>query len=135
MSDLAIIFRLGESPCALPAEALHEILEDAHVSPAPMAPASIEGVLNRLGQLYVVFDLGSLVGLSLHRPEKVMLFGHANYSFAAWVDEVLGVASISADRLETESTLPFQVATLRYRDSIVPLLNPDAVFRRVDELI
>ncbi len=135
MAELAIVFRIGDTLCALEAGALHEILEDAYVAPAPMAPASIEGVVNRLGRLYVVFDLGSLVGLSVHTPQKLMLFGHASYSFASWVDDVVGVARLDTDKLETENTMPFQVHTLRFGDRIVPMLDADAVFKRVDELI
>jgi chemotaxis signal transduction protein len=135
MPDLAIVFDIGDMTCALPVGALREILEDAHVSPAPMAPASIEGVLNRLGQLYVVFDLGSLVGTSLEARSKLMLFGHEHYHFAAWVDNVLGVADLDDDLLVTDATVPFQTATLEFKGRIVPYLDADKLFKRVDELV
>lgn len=131
----AIVFEIGESACALPAAALREILESAHVSPAPMAPASIEGVLNRLGQLYVVFDLGSLIGTQLRMRSHVLLFGDEKLSLAAWVDGVVGVADLEDDRIEMESTMPFQTATLQYRGRIVPYLDAGKLFQRVDELV
>lgn len=135
MADLALVFELGDVACALPVASLREILEEAHVSPAPMAPASIEGVINRLGQLYVVFDLGSLVGASLQVRSKLLLFGHEEYAFAAWADGVLGVADLEQDRIETDTALPFQTATLRFKGRVVPYLDADRLFRRVDELI
>lgn len=135
MSELAIVFELGKTPCALPASSLREILETAHVSPAPMAPASIEGVLNRLGRLYVVFDLGSLIGIGLEQRSKLLLFGHEKYAFAAWVDNVVGVANVELDQMYAEYTLPFQMAALEHRGRIVPLLDPELIFRRIDELV
>jgi chemotaxis signal transduction protein len=135
VSELAIVFGIGPTYCALPAGVMQEILEDAYVAPTPMAPASIEGVLNRLGRLYVVFDLGSLIGVPLEVRQKLILFGHDQFSFAAWVDSVHGVANVDTDRLETEPVLPFQAATLRFKDRIVPMLDAEALFRRVDELI
>ena len=122
--------------CALPAADLREILETAHVSPAPMAPAAIEGVLNRLGRLYVVFDLGSLVGSALRARSRLLLFGHDTFAFAAWVDGVLGVADMEADRVADEGEpVPFQRALLGYQGRRVPLLDAEALFRRVDALI
>lgn len=135
MADLALVFELGETACALPVASLREILEESHVSPAPMAPASIEGVINRLGQLYVVFDLGSLVGANLQVRSKLLLFGHEKFAFAAWVDGVLGVADLEQDRLDTEPTMPFQTATLAFKGRIVPYIDADRLFKRVDELI
>lgn len=135
MSELAIVFQIGDTPCALPAGALREILESAYVAPAPMAPAAIEGVLNRLGRLYVVFDLGSFIGSSLQARNKLLLFGHDKYSFAAWVDAVMGVADMEQDRIETESAFPLQKATLQHKGKIVPLLDAEQLFQRVDELI
>jgi chemotaxis signal transduction protein len=131
----AIVFEIGDTACALPAAALREILEQAHVSPAPMAPASIEGVLNRLGQLYVVFDLGSLIGTQLRMRSHVLLFGSEKLSLAAWVDGVVGVADAEADRITMEASLPFQTATLQYRGRIVPYLDAEKLFQRVDELV
>ncbi len=135
MSELAIVFEIGETACALPAGVMREILEDAYVAPTPMAPASIEGVVNRLGRLYVVFDLGSLIGVPMSTRQKLILFGHDRFSFASWVDGVVGVVDAQRDRLETESALPFQSGTLRYRERIVPFLDPEALFQRVDELV
>ena len=135
MSSLAIVFEIGETSCALPAGSMREILEEGYVAPAPMAPASIEGVLNRMGQLYVVFDLGSLVGIALEKRQKLLLFGHDQYSFAAWVDEVLGVADMDTQRVAHETALPFQAGALRFGDRVVPCLDPEALFKHVDDLI
>jgi chemotaxis signal transduction protein len=134
-ADLAIVFALGSHLLALHAGMLREILEDAYVAPAPMAPASIEGVLNRLGRLHVVFDLGSLVGLPLHTRQKMLLFGHETYAFAAWVDAVCGVSKVAAEVDPGSKSLPFQTATAWFQGHAVPVLDAEALFRRVDELI
>lgn len=134
-ADLAIVFAIGSQLLALRAGLLREILEDAYVAPAPMAPASIEGVLNRLGRLHVVFDLGSLIGLPLHTRQKMLLFGHETYTFAAWVDAVCGVAEVAAKAELGPNALPFQSATAWFQGHAVPVLDAEALFRRVDELI
>jgi chemotaxis signal transduction protein len=131
--DLSIVFTVGNTACALPAGIMREILEDAYVAPAPMAPASIEGVLNRLGRMYVVFDLGALVGIPLERRQKLILFGHEKFSFGSWVDDVIGVAS--GDQVQADLSLPYQCASVRFGDRIVPVLDHEALFQSVDELI
>ncbi len=135
MAELAIIMEIGSETCALPVASLREILDEAYVAPAPMAPASIEGVLNRLGRLYVVFDLGSLIGASLETRAKMILFEHDQFHFGAWVDGVNGVVDLENDRIETDNNVPFQTGAVRFKGRIVPYLNADSLFRSVDQLI
>jgi len=56
-------FALGSQPCAVRIDLVREILEVGHMTPLPLMPAFVRGVMNLRGVVVPVIDLGARLGL------------------------------------------------------------------------
>ena len=58
-----LCFALGLEPCAVRIDLVREILEVGHMTPLPLMPAFVRGVMNLRGVVVPVIDLGARLGL------------------------------------------------------------------------
>jgi purine-binding chemotaxis protein CheW len=63
-------FRVREARYALPIELVREIIEYGHVTPVPMMPSFIHGVINLRGNVVPVLDLAARFGMPLSVANK-----------------------------------------------------------------
>ncbi len=57
-------FALGKETCAVRIDAVREILEVAHMTPLPLMPDFVRGVMNLRGAVVPVIDLSARLGLA-----------------------------------------------------------------------
>ncbi|MEI6239264.1 MAG: chemotaxis protein CheW [Planctomycetia bacterium] len=99
----ACAFRAGEHCFAVDTSCVAEVLHSARLTPVPLAPESIVGLLHLRGRIVPVIDMRRRLGLPAADPDAsrinlVIRLGDDWYSLL--VDEVLDVQSIHLDRIE-----------------------------------
>ena len=65
-----LCFALGLEPCAVRIDLVREILEVGHMTPLPLMPAFVRGVMNLRGVVVPVIDLGARLAHSA-RPHRL----------------------------------------------------------------
>ncbi len=132
-----LIFTIGESKFAIPAEAVKEILRDATVFPLPFVPSYINGVLNRYGDPYVVIDTAALEGHTVSDAKLFIILNHESHSCLR-ITDVKDFFTASNDELvqfsETEMS-DFYSGTLSINGEDVFVLKIDAIIQKVGKEI
>ncbi|WP_085315935.1 chemotaxis protein CheW [Derxia lacustris] len=106
-------FALGREHFALPIESVREILELAELTPVPLMPAFLRGVMNLRGVVVPVidlasrFDLGNTVATRRSCVVVVELPGSETGTrvLGMLVDSVSEVVDLAADRIEPTPAL------------------------------
>lgn len=125
-----VLLRVGGEAYAIPASAVRAVAELTRLTPLPHAPPEVAGLTARGGEIFPVFHLRAVLGLSLSAlPEQspMLLIGEGNEAFALIVDQVTGARLFDPGTLrETPATLtPAARALIRGVDADgVPLLDP-----------
>jgi purine-binding chemotaxis protein CheW len=73
-------------------------------APLPCAPAMVVGVVNHLGRLFSVIDLGILFGWPARRPgrlDKVVLLHDAEMELGIRVDAVTGIRNLLPEEIRS----------------------------------
>jgi purine-binding chemotaxis protein CheW len=98
--------RLGEEWLALRASCVHEVISRPVLTPLPLAPECVAGVLNLRGEILAALDLKSLLGLGRNPNTEPMaaVVWSGDTRAALLVDAVEEVASFMAS--SRESTIP-----------------------------
>jgi purine-binding chemotaxis protein CheW len=65
-----ICFQVGEARYALPLGPIAQVLRFENVTPVPMAPGFVEGILNLGGEVVPVINLRSRFGLERGQPNR-----------------------------------------------------------------
>ena len=93
--ELAVVtVTVGDQELAVPVENVVEVIGDHHVTPVPLSPPEVIGVLNLRGRIVTVLDLHSrLVGgapppLPLMRLQRGLVVVHDGAPYAIRVDAV-----------------------------------------------
>jgi purine-binding chemotaxis protein CheW len=99
----ACAFRVGEHSFAVDSACVAEVLHSARLTPVPLAPDAIAGLLHLRGQIVPVIDVRQRLGLTAAVPgvsctNLVIRLGDDCYSLL--VDEVLDVQAIPLDKIE-----------------------------------
>ena len=99
----ACAFRVGEHSFAVDSGCVAEVLHAARLTPVPLAPEAIAGLLHLRGRIVPVIDVRRRLGLpaaaaETPRTNLVIQLGEDSYSLL--VDEVLDVQAIPLDRIE-----------------------------------
>lgn len=103
----ACAFRVGEHSFAVDSGCVAEVLHSARLTPVPLAPEAIAGLLHLRGRIVPVIDVRRRLGLpaaatETPRTNLVIQLGEDSYSLL--VDEVLDVQAIPLDRIEPTAT-------------------------------
>jgi purine-binding chemotaxis protein CheW len=97
-------FRLGEALYGIDVRQVQSVSALPALTPVPHAPPAVRGLVNLRGQVYLVLDLKSLLGLGETQPgplTRLVLFKSAlGDPFGVLVDRVGDVVVLSPDRVE-----------------------------------
>lgn len=96
--------RVGDLLLGIDVEKIQEVLRDTSITPVPLAPSSIRGLINLRGQIVTAIDLRQRLDLEANEPTAsfmTMVLGTANESLALVVDSVGDVVDVAAGAFET----------------------------------
>ncbi len=129
-----VVFTLGKEHFALPVEALAEIYRSRDITPVPLAPRFLTGVVSVHGQLASVLSLAEMLGEGMENQSGLLLiltpeFGGVallvekttGFSFYSTLEEV---AVEQAQPAEGHS-LHFVEGVFRDKGTLVTLINPE----------
>jgi purine-binding chemotaxis protein CheW len=115
-------FALGEYHCALALEDVSEVLRVVAVTPLPVAPAFVEGVINRRGVVTPVIDLRKRVGLSCgpyDNTTRILITSIGGHSIGVIVDEVSNVVVIDEAGLGIDPSEALGMDLRQYSSRVV----------------
>ena len=136
----ALTFTLQGHILAIPIDSIKELIELPEMTPVPMMPAFLRGVMNLRGSVIPVIDLAQRFGLARTEPgwrTCVVIFelgtGKNRQTLGAMVDVVHEVVEVDADQIDkppqfgTHIALEYLHGMIRLRQQIVPLLDTSQV--------
>jgi purine-binding chemotaxis protein CheW len=103
MSDLATTgihrsctFRIGDACCAVPADAVVEVLRGGRLTRVPLAPAGVLGLAHLRGRIVPVVDPAGLLGIDRAVPERAthLVIALDDDWYGLVIDEMLDVVEI-----------------------------------------
>lgn len=137
-TTVLLLLDVAGTPCALPREAVREILPLPHLHKLPATGGAIAGLLNLGGAPLIVLDLAQLLGLR----EQVAYDPYSHVialkgeRLALLVDRASDLVEVTSDDLrpvEDEMTLNGCVAQELSREAgLVSVLAPDRIFSVYD---
>ncbi len=136
----ALTFTLQGHVLAIPIDSVKELIELPEMTPVPMMPAFLRGVMNLRGSVIPVIDLARRFGLArteAGRRSCVVIFelgsGKSRSTLGVMVDVVHEVLEIGADQVDEPLQFGTHIASqylrgmIRLREQIVPLLDTSEV--------
>ena len=111
--DIGLLtLRLGDEYHGIPVAAVREVLSHPRVTPLPLAPAFLTGLLNLRGEIVAVLDLRVLLGLTPSREAGcAVVVRHGAVEAALLGDAALEVVWARADQREAVvATVPHERA-------------------------
>ena len=130
-------FRLADLYCGLDVLSVQEILKGRELTRIPLAPDSIEGLLNLRGQILTALDLREILALP-PRPADLaamfMIVREGDSRLALLVDSVGDVLAVDESTFEPppdtlpEGTRTFFHGVHKLPKQLLHLLNPAEVF-------
>lgn len=137
MSLTVVRFALGAHQCALVLDDVREVLRVVAVTPLPVAPSFIEGMINRRGVVTPVIDLRTRVGLSCgpyDNTTRILITAIGGHSTGVIVDDVSGVVVIDDAGLGIDPSRALGIDLRQYasrvvRDGtdLVVVIDPDKI--------
>ena len=103
MSDFVAI-RIGNQDFGVPVMQVRDVLRRQHLTPVPLAPRAIAGLLNLRGRIVTAIDLRTRLGLELQTAESDaahVVVEDGSELYALVVDGVGDVLHVDERRLET----------------------------------
>lgn len=101
-SDFVTVYLNGQL-LGIPVLAIHDVLSAQKITPVPLAPPSITGVLNLRGRIVTAVDLRTRLGLPARdKGEKSMsvVVEHAGEPYSLLIDNVGEVISVPMEKFE-----------------------------------
>ena len=98
-----VTFHMGEAICGLDIGQVWDVIKHPEMTPVPLAPDYVVGILNLRGQIVTVIDLGKRVGLSPTRwgdQSRSIVVGFDDERIGLLVDRVGDV--VVGDAAQTE---------------------------------
>jgi purine-binding chemotaxis protein CheW len=87
-------FLLGDETFAMRVEEVQEVLMAQAITPVPLAPLHVVGLLNLRGQVLLALDLRARMGVCSKANGKLMVVRGVDGPFACVVDEVSDVLEL-----------------------------------------
>ena len=104
MSDFVAI-RIGSQDFGVPVMQVRDVLRRQHLTPVPLAPRAIAGLLNLRGRIVTAIDLRTRLGLSPQaagsETAHVVVVENSGELYALVVDSVGDVLPVDERQLET----------------------------------
>lgn len=136
----ALTFTLQGHILAIPIDSVKELIELPEMTPVPMMPSFLHGVMNLRGAVIPVIDLARRFGLAHTEPGRrscVVIFelgtAKSRQTLGVMVDVVHEVVEVGADQIDEPPQFGTHIAPeylqgmLRLREQIVPLLDTQQV--------
>jgi purine-binding chemotaxis protein CheW len=127
-----VVCTAGKEFFALPLEALAEIYKAQEITPLPLAPDFLAGVINVHGNLASVFSLMEILGLGKQPDEGLLLILGQEYGgFALLVEGTSGFTSyetleeITMEAAGEDSSVNFIEGVFRNDGNLITLINPE----------
>lgn len=100
-TQLFITFWLGGFLFALPVEEVVEINRSLDITPVPMAPHYVSGIINLRGQILTAIDLATRIGLTQHgETHHNVIIGRETEPVSLLVEQIGDVLEISTSDIE-----------------------------------
>lgn len=95
-------FRIGPHHLGMDVESMREVLEHWVMTPVPLTPSCVLGVINLRGQIMMAIDLRRRLGLlePAQAPQVCLVVHTVDELVAFVVDDVGEVITVSEDQLE-----------------------------------
>jgi len=100
--DLAT-FHIGDACCAIPILMVQEIYKLTEVTPVPLAPDYVKGVLNLRGRIITVMDVGKRLGLPARynaKDQGMIIVYSENEFIGLCVDRIGDVVRAGTEEIE-----------------------------------
>ncbi|MBN1889234.1 MAG: chemotaxis protein CheW [Thermoflexales bacterium] len=132
-------FRLDRQTCALPIEAVVQVIEMVKITPLPRVSRSIEGVINFHGSVIPVVNLRRHIGLSetgFQLGNHIILVQAGERKVGLIVDEVIDVLTLPVDHVIRPTDIlpdglndtPLLRGLVQTQDETILLLDLDHLF-------
>jgi purine-binding chemotaxis protein CheW len=119
-------FRVGDAVYALDVAHVREVVRWQNITPLPMAPRLIEGVIDLRGVVVPVVDLGRVLGaagVNAGPSARIAIVAEGGLVMGLAVDAALAVMSVDANELEDVPALATQAG---YDAARAVVRRPDA---------
>lgn len=110
-----VTFRIGDQLFALPVAAVRDVMRMAALTPVPLAPPVIAGLMNLRGQLVTALDMRARLALTPRpdsMPGMLVMVEQDGERFALVVDTIVDVATLADEDAEEVPT----AMTMNWRD-------------------
>ncbi len=135
----AILFAIGNEYLAIPLEEIAEIHELDEITPLPMAPPFIEGVINVHGILATVINLDMILNISDEPAGKLLTrLIPERGGIAIRVESILAMVKYSVleevtrEIEQKNSQVSFIEGVFRSEDKLISLINPSKLCVWID---
>lgn len=135
----AILFAIGNEYLAIPLEEIAEIHELDEITPLPMAPPFIEGVINVHGILATVINLDMILNISDEPAGKLLTrLIPKRGGIAIRVESILAMVKYSVleevtrEIEQKNSQVSFIEGVFRSEDKLISLINPSKLCVWID---
>lgn len=133
------LFRVDENLCGLDVKGIQEVRKDFKITPVPLAPDFVRGVVNLRGDIATVFDLRKRLGLSpgvvTEDTRLIVAKFRKGENVGLLVDRIEDVVSLPRQEIKAA---PSHVASIRgdyiagvwqFEDELVTLLDLSVILR------
>ena len=127
-----VLCAVGREHFALPLESLAEIFKVSEITPLPLSPPYLVGVINVHGNLASVLSLGRILGLEDTREEGLLLILTPDHGgIALHVDTTTGFTSyvtledVARDAPAKENSVEIIEGVFRDGGKLISLINPE----------
>lgn len=131
-----LIFSLAGSLYALDLAQVGEVGDPPQMSPVPLVPEYMDGVLNIHGDIVAVMNLASFLKIAgCSQPEKIIVLQEKSASLAFLVDKVVRIISEHDVSCSSAPENGFAVATLLIPGGEALLLDLGAIINEAEMAI
>lgn len=134
--DGLLVLRLGGESHGLPVAAVREVLSRPQVTPLPLAPSFLAGLLNLRGEIVAALDLRALLGIEpAGEAGCAVVVRHGALEAALLVEEASEVVWARADQREAvvatvpHERAPFFYGAYRIGSRLITAVEVSAVLR------
>lgn len=127
-----VVCSVGREHFALPLESLAEIFKVSDITPLPLSPSYLVGVINVHGNLASVLSLGGILGLDSTGEEGLLLILTPEHGgIALHVDTTTGFTSymtledVARDAATSENSVEIIEGVFRDNERLISLINPE----------
>ncbi|MFV2072477.1 MAG: chemotaxis protein CheW [Thermoanaerobaculales bacterium] len=132
MANQFCTFSVGDLQLGIEIERIHEVLYETAITPVPLAPPSVCGLINLRGQIIAAVDLRKRFGLAEEKTKAAhatLVLGDGDHLLSFVVDRVGDVVEVgSEDYEEPPNTLKGEARRLirgayKLQDSLLLVLD------------